>query len=244
MAKDSSRAWPDPSVELRSVALRALSGLPALFAAWADGRSPASPAQAQQASQPGYRSPPDRKALRRAAIRAGSPAGTAAVAVAAFAGRRRRRIPSRCSCCAAFRSPAPHAIPQDQLATRLSTLSRQEGLAGRPRCDRRRRQRHLSRRRLSSQPRHRAAAGHRGRPRFASRSSKAASPKSTLKGEGAEQFGIRPMLDAGAGRAAVAACDAGAATAADQRPARRAHRRIPRSRRSAPRAAVSASSSR
>ena len=46
-----------------------------------------------------------------------------------------------------------------------------------------------------------------------------------LKGDGAEQFGVRPMLDPGAGRTALATGDAGAAIAADQRPARRAHRR-------------------
>ena len=56
-----------------------------------------------------------------------------------------------------------HAIPPRSTRRRPGSPSRQEGLAGRPRRDRRGDQRPLPRRRLSSQPRHRAAAGHRGR---------------------------------------------------------------------------------
>ncbi len=46
-----------------------------------------------------------------------------------------------------------------------------------------------------------------------------------LKGDGAEQFGIRPLLDPVLAEISLAAGDAGTPAAADQRPAGRAHRR-------------------
>ncbi len=73
--------------------------------------------------------------------------------------------PSRNSCCAASASAAPMPCPAIASPHVYQTLSRQEGLAGRPRHDRRRDQRALPRRWIPPEPSHRAAAGHRRRPR-------------------------------------------------------------------------------
>ncbi len=119
-----------------------------------------------------------------------------------------------------------HAIAPERTRRRLAALCRQEGLAGRSRDDRHRHRRRLPRRRLSPQPRHRAAAGHRGRcgPHPGHRRQ-----HHRRRAEGRGRRAVRHPRAAVAGRrrAAVAPDDAGAPAHADQHAAGRAHRRHP-----------------
>ena len=200
------------------------------------------PAQAQQANQPGYdprqteKRFEDQQSAQSAAGRprlpmpqfarsAGQGGFQAAFRAAERLHHRRRRDTAR---------PARYG---------LSTLYREKGIAGRPRRDRVCGQRHLSRGRLSPQPRDRSAAGHPERP-VRLQVIEGSITEVALKGDGAEQFGVR----ADARRRCWPNGPRGLPTLERQlllingRPGVRI--RIPRSRRSAARAAVSASSSR
>ena len=134
------------------------------------------------------------------------------------------------------------AIPHDRIAAvyqpYLGKKVSQADLAAIARRD----QRSLPRRRLPSEPRHRAAAGHRrrSRPDPGDRRRHRAS-----RAEGRRRRAVRREADArtGSGRAAVAPGNAGTPALPHQRPARAFGSPIPRWRRSAVRPAASASSS-
>ena len=188
--------------------------------------------QAQQAQPAGLRYPPDsrrrfddsrnpprrrrRPRRRDAELRpAGGGADTnAAVRAASRLHHRRPRHPARAT------------------GRGLATLYRQEGVAGRPRRHRRR-----PSATSTAPPAFISAA-----PSCRRRTSRTAAVRIqmieggitevVLKGEGAEQFGIRAMLGAGRRRAAGAPRNAGAATDADQQRGRACASTTPSSRRS------------
>ena len=200
------------------------------------------PAQAQQASQPGFDPRQTEKRFDAMQSEQAAAARSGAADAAGWpAGRSRADTrPLFVLRNVSLTGAASNSARRNRKG--LSTLSREKGLPGRPRGDRRRDQRSLSRGRLSPEPRHRAAAGHPGRP-----GPRPGDRRQHHRG-GVERRRRRAIRRAAtarprAGRTALAPADAGAAAAADQRPAGRAHHRYRARGDRRRQAAVSASSS-